>query len=157
MTAIARIVALMATLSMPLSAQAAPWRVDEMMAVTDTASGVLIAVGFMPVTACDHAALFVIGNTRITLIGLSVDGQAFAPDDVTEAFDWGVYVVLTDAALDALRHGRRAWVITDRGRSEVSLRGSATALERAYADCQRFVQSSPARPPLSITPFTAQF
>jgi hypothetical protein len=124
------------------------WRAfDHGVAMTAFEHGIAVGVVFSSEENCDVARLAIHGNTDITAMHLSVDGENLGMAE-TVSISETAYVLLLDDGLRALRNGRRAILTTDQGRLSLDLTGSSAAIVGAYescmADVRREQQTSPA-------------
>lgn len=130
---------LAAMVASPASAQ---WISDGPIAVANPGAPVLVGVSFDYARACDQAHLVVYGNDDVSVMGLAVDGTSYGVVEAYRSADRMMVATLGQAALRAIKSGNTAGVSTDQGMVVVSLKGSSSALNAAYAGCMREVDAA---------------
>lgn len=113
------------------------WAWEDNNAFTQFEHGIVVVIMFV-LPSCDKAALIVVNNSKITKIGLDVDGETWEAVNANKTTN-GSWIPLGASALKHLKHGRNAALITDMGYLTMGLNGSATAINHAQANCEAMV------------------
>jgi hypothetical protein len=132
------------------AAHASSWSTfDNLAIMSHEDSGINVFVGFPTHSKCNNAILGIGGADEISYIAATVGKHEFAPVEASMT-DGIAMVGLSDNALRAIKHGNKLEIYTDQGYLVVSLRGSARAINEAYADCMSQI-GNPALKPLQAS------
>lgn len=113
------------------------WSWKQNVASTEIGKGVQLMVAFSDERNCGMAMLMVGGNTTITELGLTVDGQFYGYAEMTHAPGTVITGVwLGSEILNGLKNGNSAKVVTNVGSAPISLSGSSKAINSAYGNCK---------------------
>ena len=137
-TTIHSIAALLLTIAFAAQAESR-WSVkhSENAAVTYFPNGIVVGVLFHESTNCHNASLIIYGNGYIDGVAINIDGELFTSDngpDLKHSEGVGFTDISADF-LSALKHGHRAYIVTDEGDLKMSLQGSAAAINEAWETC----------------------
>ena len=137
-TIIHSIAALLLTIAFAAQAESR-WSVkhSENAAVTYFPNGIVVGVLFHESTNCHNASLIIYGNGYIDGVAINIDGELFTSDngpDLKHSEGVGFTDISADF-LSALKHGHRAYIVTDEGDLKMSLQGSAAAINEAWETC----------------------
>ena len=125
------------------------WTWNQNIASSEIGSGVTLTVVFSDEDNCDLAMLMVGGNTNITELGLTVDGQYYGRTEMTHAPGTAITgVVIGPSILAGIKNGHAAKVTTNVGSAPLSLSGSARAINAAYGNCRELTRPLAAAAPI---------